>query len=245
MSSGDGPIYPGGFGKLMTFLERRQRPFLGAADFLPAPDVDLAALWDAEVFAPTDDPDRFLNVDIHRKSLDLQNEFQGQPQLLHLHAVLIAILRRADPPEDAVQLFLRIWREEGERIAKALRVRWLISTATTFADWGETGDQRALGMGLSLLFDMIKLHDTERRATGIAGDTPSPLVPTKGVPPLAFRMAPYSIQNGDLDKIVLARLWKLANRDATIKPLAVRMLRLVMSDQRTVFARMQAYKKTP
>ena len=127
-------------------------------------------------------------------------------------------------------------------MARDLSVRWLISTATTFADCGETGDQRALGMGLSTLFDTIKLHDSERRAAGLAGDALSPQVPRPQRAPLAFDMWPYAMARGDLDKVLLARLWALAERDATMRPLGMRMLRLVMSDPRSVFARIQRFK---
>ena len=36
--------------------------------------------------------------------LELQHEFEGQPELWHLHALLIAILRRTDPPPPATAL---------------------------------------------------------------------------------------------------------------------------------------------
>jgi hypothetical protein len=41
---------------------------------------------------------------------------------------------------------------------------------------------------------------------------------------------------------MLARLWQLAERDATIRPLGMRMLRIVMQDRRSIFARIQAQK---
>lgn len=244
MSPSGDTIYPGGFANLMKFLDRRQAPFVGVSTFLPPKSVDLKTLWKLRVSAPTADRESFSRLDVRRKSLELQDEFIGQPRLLHLHALLVAILRRDNPPDAAMRLFLRIWREEGQQLAEALPVRWLISATTTFADCGETGDQRALGMGLSLLFDMIKLHDTERRSTGISGDTPSTFVGRKERPPLAFGMAPYSLRKGDLDKILVARLWKLAEREPTMRHLAMCMLRMVISDRRSVFARLQVYKDT-
>ncbi len=244
MNPGRDAIYPGGFANLMKFLDKRQTPFVGVSTFLPPQSVDLKTLWAIKVSPPSEDRDSLPRLDVRRKSLELQEEFVDQPRLLHLHALLVAVLRRNNPPDVAKRLFFRIWREEGQQVADALSVRWLISATTTFADCGETGDQRALGMGLSLLFDLIKLHDTERRATGIPGNAPSTFVGSRDRPPLAFGMAPYSMRKGDLDKILLARLWKLAEREPTMQHLAMRMLEMAISDRRTVFARMQDYKGT-
>ncbi|MEM8653762.1 MAG: hypothetical protein AAGF36_03385 [Pseudomonadota bacterium] len=242
MELDDDQIFDGGYAMLMKFLEKRQRPFDNAANHVPAPDVDLKALW-TETVPPTSlkysDTPRY---DASRKYLELQMELVDQPQIFHLHALLIAISRRTAPPPDALPLFFRIWREEGKALADALPVRWLISAATTFADCGETGDQRALGMGLSTIFDMIKLHDSERRSTGKPCDEKMKFVRHLRRPPLGLGMAPYSIERGDVDKTLLSRLWQLAEREPTMRPLAVRMLRMLMTDRGTIFARMQAYK---
>jgi hypothetical protein len=238
----DDTIYPGGFANLMRFLEKRQRRFDDVDSVLPASDVALDALYARTVPAPEMDYNDAIRFTAHRKWLELQQEFQGQSQLFHLHAMLISISRRDDPPAVAIDLFCRMWREQGLVMARELPVRWLISAATTFADCGQTGDQRALGMGLSLLFDLVKLHDSERRGLGLAGDATDTLVPGRDRPPLGLDMAPYSFHKGDVDKVMLARLWQLAERDATIRPLATRMLRIVMQDRRTIFARAQTLK---
>lgn len=238
----DDLIYPGGFSKLMRFLERRQLPFEELDGYIPAADVDLVALHDTIVPPADGDIDDLPRYVAARKWLELQYEFQGQSELFRLHAMLIAVSRRDHPPADALPLFFRIWDEHGQMMARDLPVRWLISAATTFADCGRTADQRALGMGLSLLFDLVKLHDSERRSTGVPGDTLQPFVPLRKRPPLAFGMTQYSFKGGDLDKVMLARLWQLAERDRTIMPLGMRMLRIVMSDRRSVFGRVQAFK---
>jgi hypothetical protein len=242
MPEAEDDIYQGGFSKLMRFLERRQRRFTAIADILPPQDVDLLALHSSRAPAPQTDFNDAVRYTAERKWLELQQEFTGQSQLFHLHAMLIAISRRADPPAEAMALFFRIWREQGALMARELSVRWLISTATTFADCGQTGDQRALGMGLSTLFDLVKLHDSERRGIGLAGDAPAPFVDSRDRPALGLGMVPYSFHNGDVDRVMLARLWQLAERDATIRPLGMRMLRIVMQDRRSIFARIQAQK---
>ncbi|MEM6373607.1 MAG: hypothetical protein AAF727_12620 [Pseudomonadota bacterium] len=245
MAGWDTSIHSGGYVKLMNTLDKKRSPFKNAADLVPPLDTDLDTLWTTEV-PETDlkysDTPRY---DVRRKYLELQMEFVGQPEILRLHALLIAMSRRRDPPPDAMPLFFRIWREQGARLADTLSVRWLISSATTFADCGENGDQRALGMGLSTVFDLIKLHDSERRCTGKPGNEKVKFVRHKRRPPLAFDMPPYSMERGDLDRIMLARLWHLSEQDSTIAPLAMRMLLLLMEDRSTIFARVQAYKDTP
>ena len=97
-------------------------------------------------------------------------------------------------------------------------------------------------MGFSVLFDMIKLHDSERRLSGRAGDEPFPRRRKDKVAPLAFDLEGYSMRNGDLDLNLFARLWKLSESDLTIRPLGLKMLELAMTDPRTVFNRIQAIK---
>lgn len=178
-----------------------------------------------------------------KRRAEYQKEFRGESELYCLHAILIATLRRRDPPPQTRNLFFRLWREQGQWLASTVRMRWRISAATTFADHGENGDQRALGMGLSVLFDSIKLHESERRLSGQLPiepfDLPKGPIKTK----LAFNSRPYSFKNGDLDRNLITRLWDLSERDATIRPLAQSMLNEIMLDQRTTFARVQKIKE--
>ena len=97
-------------------------------------------------------------------------------------------------------------------------------------------------MGLSTLFDLIKLHESERRCAGQSGDTLAQFVRPGRRPSLGLNLPHYSIPKGDLDKVMLARFWQLAEREPTIAPLGFRMLNMVMTDRATIFARMQAYK---
>jgi hypothetical protein len=237
------PLYEGGFDKLMRFLDKRQRPFGDPDAALPAADIDLRALFDRKVAAPPQHFDSAERYSAHRKWLELQAEFEGQPEILHLHAMLIACSRRNAMPPAAETLFFRIWDEHGAALVDLLDVRWMISSATTFADIGRSGDQRALGMGLSTLFDLIKLHDSERRVSGQPGKAPFRFSPEAKRFPIPFKMPPYSLAGGDLDKVMLARLWQLTERDATIRPLGRAMLRMVMTDPRSIFGRVQEFKR--
>ncbi|MGC3936635.1 hypothetical protein ACOTTU_02395 [Roseobacter sp. EG26] len=235
-------IHRGGYFKLMRELERRQRPFEELDEILPPEDVDLEAVHTRKVVAPEVDFRDAARFSAGRKWVELQAQFEGESALHHLHAMLIAVTRRRDPPQRALDLFFRIWAEHGNAMARELPTRWLISAATTFADVGQNGDQRALGMGLSTLFDMIKLHDSERRVTGLANSTPFRRKPGIRRPALAFQMQPYSLKGGDLDRVLLSRLWQLCERDATIRPLGMRMLWMAMTDHRSILGRVQKFK---
>ncbi len=237
-------LYIGGFAGLLKRQEKRQRRFLNIEEVLPPADIDLAALFDRITPAPPQHFEDALRYSALRKRLELQIQFEGQPEILHLHALLIAISRRDDMPPLAERLFFRIWEELGARLVPLLTTRWLISSATTFSDIGRTGDQRALGMGLSILFDMIKLSDSERRLSGKPGRSPFVTSPDGKNFPLAFDLYPYAYRGGDLDKVMLARLWQLGERDITIRPLAFAMLKKVMTDPRSIFARTQEIKKS-
>ena len=236
-------IHPGGFYKLLRELDRRQQPFLDVALVLPPADVDLDGLYLDRVPPTTQTPEDCPKYSAAAKWVELQTEFEGQSALYLVHAMMVAISRRKHPPQLALDLFFRIWAEKGQELAAELPTRWLISAATTFADCGQTGDQRALGMGLSTLFDMIKLHDSERRITGQPGNTPFRHKKEVRRATMPMRMKPYSLRTGDLDRVMLARLWQLCERDETIKPLGMRMLWMVMTDRRTIFGRVEKFKR--
>lgn len=239
-------VYPGSFYTLMRMLERKAVPYDNLSDLPFSTDADLDRLA-METIRATPQPDEdFDRQDAVRKYNALQAEFDGCPQLWLVHAMVIAILRRNNPPEAYRQLFLRIWREQGQDLAAGLPVRWLISAATTFADHGETIEQRLGGQGLSMLFDLIKLHDSERRVSTRRNDRAFRMRPRRPFrDELAFGMEGYSLRGGDLDRIMLARLWRLAENDSLFQPLGFRMLNMVMTDRRTVFARVQQYRKRP
>lgn len=231
----------------MRRLEKREAPFNDPMSVLPCADADLAALKAQRVETVPDLsglPDDRRSAE--RKRAQIHAEFLGQPELWALHALCIAILRRRSPPPEAQQLFLRIWKEHGGSLARDLPTRWLISAATTFADHGETVEQRLGGQGLMMLFDLIKLHDSERRQSGRKNSDGFPR--TRGGPrpdDLGLGLKPYSLPNGDLDMNMLARLWRYSENDTVLQPLGVRMLRMVMHDPRSIFGRIQRYKDRP
>ncbi len=235
-----GEIYRGGFYNVLRHFELKQQPLTHLEDVLPPADVDLGALAARTVTTPPPLP----KLPQHHAMIryhELATGLVGRSELELLHAILIATLRKSQFPDHALQLFLRIWTETGENFVQTLPVRWQISACTTFADHGVNAEQRTCGMGLMMLFDMIKLHDSERRLSGRSGSQPfRRSSDTK--PALAFDMPRYSLARGDADRNMLARLWLLSERDATLQPLAQHMLRQVMHDPRSIFGRLQIIK---
>ncbi|MGD9864839.1 MAG: hypothetical protein AB7S99_16685 [Pseudodonghicola sp.] len=235
-------IIVGGKGELERYFGLRERPFRNVSAVIPAGRIDLAPMKVnilPEADAP---PDREATLDAREKYRSLRLEFAGAPELFAFHAMVIALLRRRDCPPRFGKLFLRIWQEEGPFLADHLPVRWLISSATTFADVGNTPAQRLAGQSLALVFDMIKLHDSERRFSGLPGSVPLPFNFRDDRFPLAFDLPPYSMRTGDLDRSILMRLWRMSQSDPLFRPLGTRMMDLLMTDDRTVFARVQKYK---
>jgi len=235
-------LYDGGFARLVSREERRQLRFEGVDDILDA-QVDLNALFTRVMPPPPMPFEDAARYSAERKWLELQTEFQDQPEVLHLHAMLIAISRRIDPPDAAVTLFHRLWDDHGAQLVQMLTTRWRISAATTFADIGQTGDLRAGGMALSILFDMMKLHESERRISGQPGRTP--FRPMKGRKrfPMPFDLEAYAFKAGDLDKVMLGRIWQLCDRAPTIRPLGHAMLQQVMQEPRSIFGRVRQLRK--
>lgn len=238
-------IIPGGLEALSKYFDKRETPYRHVQSVIPQGQVDLKRLRDTRLPASDKTVKRRHTEDARRKYADLCVEFAGGSELLAFHALVIAQLRRRDCPPRFCKLFFRMWREEGAFLAAHLPVRWLISAATTFADIGTTPQQRLAGQSFALAFDMIKLHDSERRLSGQPNSIPFPRRPFDDRYPLAFDLEPYSMPDGDLELTMLMRLHKLAQADPLFQPLGVRMLDLLMTDNRTVFARVQAYKTRP
>lgn len=242
MRDASAPTYPGGFAAILTQMEGRRDPFTYEdGEGLPPPDIDLAPLKRARVDG------RALSVDgskstYARKLRELSREFDGLPELMLLHGLLIAHLRRRSAPDHAAALFLRLWTEEHDWLLQRLDPRWLVSAITTFGDHGATETQRRLGQSLSLMFGMMKLYETERVYSGTDPDRPFGWEKRK-FPPLALQMDAYALAAGGLDVNMLGRLWQDAGGDPVIAPLARHLLDLLIGDERTVFRRLRLMRQ--
>ncbi|MYM56012.1 glycosyltransferase family 2 protein [Thalassovita mangrovi] len=241
MSEQNKTTYPGGFDAIVGQMETRMAPFsYGPGEALPPLDADLQPLKHRMMDPAAPDLGESRSS-YARKYLDLAKEFEGEAALLHLHGLLVANLRRHAQPPHTAQLFARLWAEEADFLMAHLDARWLVSAVTTFGDHGLTEAQRSLGQSLSVLFGMMKLYETERLFSGSAPDQPFAWK-RKSAKHLAMQMDAYAITGGGLDINMLGRLWQEAEKDAVIRPLAQRLLSLLIEDDKTVFRRLRTMR---
>lgn len=232
------PTYPGGFPAILEQMERRRDPLgFGPNEALPPLDIDLHSLRSARVDgrAPEIGNSRSSYA---RKFKELSDEFDTFPELLRLHGLLIANLRRRDQPDHCAALFQRLWAEEADYLLTRLDARWLVSAITTFGDHGATETQRRLGQSLTVLFSMMKLYETERLYSGHKPDQAFD-VGKKSARRLPLEMDAYALAGGGLDVNLLGRLWQDAGTDPVIAPLARHLLDLLIHDPGGIFRRLR------
>ena len=231
------PAYPDGLPDILEHMNTRRAP-LGFAEgeALPPLDCDLDALARTTVTLPGDSPR--TRSDNSRKTWDLARELEGQSALLHLNALLIAHLRKRSQPGHTADLFVRLWTEHARTLIDTMDLRWKVSSLTTFGDHGKTPAQRSAGLGLSTLFNMMKLYESERLYSGRAAERPFTL-DGRSNSPLPLDMDAFSLTDGGLDMNLIGRLWQEADRDPVIRPLAHDMLERLIDDPRTVFRRLR------
>lgn len=236
----DTSAYPEGFPAILRRVERRRDPLVYAkGEALPPLDVDLAAMVSMVVLDPAKDPAESgeSRLSYATKRRQLRREFIGKSELCYLNAMLIANLRKRQWPAQTPALFQRLWAEHGRFLINNLDARWLVSSITTFATAGINEPQRRTGQGMQLLFGMMKLYESERIHSGHAGHMAFDWSP-KPRQSLAMEMDQYSIPRGDLDVNLLAPLWRDAEEDPVIQPLAHRLLTQLIEDPRTIFQRL-------
>ena len=107
-------------------------------------------------------PDLFDHVN------ELRSEFVGRSELLVLHAGFVVALRRRLATDHFQPLYQRLWREEGAFLLRELSLRWLVSACDTLADQGSTPTQRAVALNGTVLANLAKLAETERRFAPLA-----------------------------------------------------------------------------
>ena len=237
-SAEDGPVetYPGAPDSLIgIWKQRRRRLKLAARDWFPPADLDLAPLLAAripETIPPLEGPQTLHAKKLHQMRLDLG----GRPELAAVNAILIAHLRKARFPAHSPALFRRIWAEAGPQLMPELPGRWLISSAITFGDHGETEAQRRVGLSINLLFSLMKLYEFERLHSGTDPATPFPLrrIRHRHLP---LDMPHFNLGDGGLDINLLAQIWGEAERVPVVGPLACHLLQRLNADSGNLFRR--------
>lgn len=215
--------------------QRRRRLKLAARDWFPPADLELAPLLEARI--PLEIPPLEGPQTLHAKKLhQMRVELRGRPELTAINAILIAHLRKQRFPSHTPALFRRIWAEAGAALMPELPGRWLISSAITFGDHGETEAQRRVGLSINVLFSLMKLYEFERFHSGYAADTP---FPTRRIRRrrLPLDMPHFNLSTGGLDINLLAQIWNEARKEPVVGPLACFLLQKLNEDPGNLFRR--------
>ena len=235
------PVHPDAPEALIAHWQKRRGAMgLNPGESLPPLDADLDAI--ARETLPQDWPALAPDASGHaRKAREVAPEFAGQSTLYHLHAVLIAHLRKRRFPDVAPALFHRLWVERGDDLRANLSTRWLISAVITFGDHGATEGERSLGREMGMLFSLMKLYEFERLFSGNVPDQPF-RIGKRAVAALPMAMEPFSLATGGLDINLLAPLWQRALDAPVLGPLACDLLHRLNGDHGTIFARLQVMR---
>lgn len=217
------------------WMQRRRRLKLTARDWFPPADLDLAPLLEARI--PPDLPPMEGPQSLHAKKLhQMRVELAGKPELAAVNAILIAHLRKQRFPAHAPALFRRLWAEAGAQLMPELPGRWLISSAITFGEHGETEAQRRVGLSINVLFSLMKLYEFERLHSGLDAARPFPIrrIRSKRLP---LDMPHFNLGDGGLDINLLAQIWNEARKVAVVGPLACYLLQRLNEDPGNLFRR--------
>jgi hypothetical protein len=139
-------------------------------------EADYPRLKQARVHAETDTEGphvkSYTSAAEHFKFV--RQDFIGRTELEFYHARLIVLIRREIELERNLDLFFTLWQREADFLCQNLSLRWLVSAADTFADYGQAPETRALALSASLLLNTVKLVETERiiQDTQQAADQP-------------------------------------------------------------------------
>lgn len=234
----DDPVetYPGAPESLVgIWKQRRRRLKLAGRDWFPSADLDLAPLLATRV--PDDIPPLDGPQTLHAKKFhQMRVELAGKPELAAVNAILIAHLRKQRFPAHTPALFRRLWAEAGPELMPELPGRWLISSAITFGDHGETEAQRRVGLSINVLFSLMKLYEFERLHSGTDPAMPFPLrrIRHRRLP---LDMPHFNLGDGGLDINLLAQIWGEAEKVPVVGPLACHLLQRLNADPGNLFRR--------
>lgn len=229
--------YPDGMRDLIASRRRRRAGLVyHEGEALPPLDADLDAL--AVRLVPDEDPAPLPpgHSSFARKRHELLPEFRGKPELCLLNALLIANLRKFTWPEQAPELFLRLWREKAGLLLEHLSSRWLISSIITFAEHGPTEADRRVGQSMNVLFSLMKLYEYERQYSGTPSEEPF-RIPGRAKGPLPMNMLGFQIVGGDLEANLLLDIVEQALDAPDAGPLATALMDRLNRDSRNIFRR--------
>ncbi len=225
----------------LRLQDEAERPFVTFGREVPDAAVDLDRAESALVAALGGPVETGSFDDFSVKARNLARAFDGQPKIALLNAKLMVLLRRRDPPPHAIELFHRLWRQKHDVLASLLSPRWLISTAHTLSDHGETEVQRRMGGEITVLFGMVKLHETERL---FSAKRPHELFPPgRHTDRIALDLDSFALSGGDLDRVLITRIWRRADEDPVARAVAHPLLSALLDEERAIFHRLRRMQK--
>ncbi|MEY8118998.1 hypothetical protein AB9F26_12115 [Falsihalocynthiibacter sp. BN13B15] len=232
--------YPLGFEGVLRKISAHRTQYADITGILPYAAANLpetvAKTVTAGPYIKPEARDRRPVVDLWSKQLEFSQEFEGKSEILVVHGLCIACLRRDAPPPETIALFHTLWRDYRPLLIAQLNMRWLISAATTFGDHGENSTQIKVGSNLEMLFGLFKLYESERLHAGFAPGKPHPFRMDKNLK-LPLGMSKYAIAGGDLDQQLLGKLYLNACDDPIMEDLCHTMLNRLISTNKSMFSR--------
>lgn len=192
---------------------------------------------------PTAAPRARLPLEQHTQLL--RGEFIGKSELLLYHALLNVQLRRGLDPEASLERFRSLWRDHGDFLLHQLDCRWLVSACDSIADHFPEPEERAAALAASLLVNLIKLHETERRAQGDPSQPPAALAyPWPGRHDLFDGLTAYRIGRGDMIRNLQERVQRVSASVVFAGPILRELLRR-MNGNDTVLKRCRDVHANP
>lgn len=222
----------------MVQIWRKRRVPINIApeDGFPPLDVDFDPMSRRTILAESE-INTASRSGLARRASEMVPEFVGASYLSFFNALMITTLRKRSWPDHAPALFNRLWKEKGDFLMDELNPRWLISSAITFADHGETEADRKVGQTLNMLFSMMKLYEAERLYSGFEPSQAFSTTERRNAP-LPMSMPHFSLLEGDLETNLLAPILEDARLAPTAGPLAISLLRVLNRDDRNLFRRL-------
>lgn len=235
-----GPTYPDAPDALIAHWEKRRAPMRPVDGEGLAPlSTDLAALR-TQILPKAPPPLPQYSSRHAAKEHELRCDLGGESELVLLHGLVVAHLRKRGFPDHAPDLFNKIWREQSDYLLSTLSTRWLISAVITFGEHGQTMSEQALGRELGMLFSLMKLYEFERLFSGKRPEEAFGLRKVDAELPLG--MTPFSLATGGLDINLLAPIWQRAQAEPVMGPLACTLLARLNDDPGGLFRRIGAMR---
>ena len=212
----------------------------GALDALFGPHAkpDSQAMISTVVQYSGAKPARGYKRDIGEHLRTMASGAAGRPFILFYHMGLIVHIRRDIEAELNWVRFDRLWRGHTDLLLKRLNSRWLTAACDTIVDCSDDPTERSAALAGTVLSGIVKLYETERRASGQTSTNYEPV--QKAL--LYDGLHGFSIGNGDMVKNLVHRI----NRPASPNAVAVRILQVLLQrarDNDTVLKRFAAVHK--